>query len=580
MPFIPGENIGPYRLMEQLGQGGMATVFKAYHSALDRYVAIKVLHVAFQDDPNFLARFQREARVVARLDHQNIVPIYDYSEYESRPYLVMKYVDGETLKARLSRGKLSQSEIERVVEAVGAALAYAHKQNILHRDVKPSNVLLTEDGQIYLADFGLARMAQTSETSLTADRMVGTPQYMSPEQAQAKPDLDARSDIYSFGVMLYEMLVGRVPFNADTPFAVIHDHIYTPLPLPRTVNPDIPEQVERVLLKALAKDPDDRFDQVDQMVKAFGSALRGEYLPTGDFFLLEYAENTLVTVSEEETLVPTGAENLVSASAEASGKAGTDKAPKAQKRSRIFWIVGGLAGLLVIGLLAMMLVNRMQDRNPDEENSLVSVEENMVLDEPAAANPEEDAGRAETALEESIVAWRTGDLDVAIDSLKKMVIFAGRDRDFYLGAYQQMMDRGAWLLIAISIYDTDRPLVLNILTENSEAMHEVLYYAAEDPMARDFFMRHKDHPMFVVANARFELYNGDPFVAKEKLGEVLSTPRLLEKFPEADLLEVEIFAVMEDYVRARQELGNLLENNDLPQWIRDNGIIIGEEINF
>ena len=160
MPFVIGENIGPYRLVEQLGQGGMATVFKAYHPALDRYVAIKALHPALTGEPNFLARFQREAQVVARLEHPNIVPVYDYSEYEGRPYLVMKFIEGETLKARLKRGPLDKSELARVVESVGAALSYAHAQGVLHRDVKPSNVLLATDGRIYLADFGLARMAE------------------------------------------------------------------------------------------------------------------------------------------------------------------------------------------------------------------------------------------------------------------------------------------------------------------------------------------------------------------------------------------------------------------------------------
>ena len=160
MSFNPGEQVGPYRIMEQLGQGGMATVYKAYHPALDRYVAIKVLHQAFLEDPTFHARFQREARVVAKLEHPNIVPIHDYAEHEKRPYLVMKFIEGETLKARLQSGPLSPDEIERIIEAVGAALHYAHKQGILHRDIKPSNVILSKDGQIYLADFGLARIAQ------------------------------------------------------------------------------------------------------------------------------------------------------------------------------------------------------------------------------------------------------------------------------------------------------------------------------------------------------------------------------------------------------------------------------------
>lgn len=273
MPFAIGETVGPYRIVEKLGQGGMATVFKAYHPALDRYVAIKVLHPAFQEDPHFLARFQREARIVAKLDHPNIVPIFDFSEHRGHPYLVMRFVEGETLKARLAKGPLSLEEVWRVVRAVGDALSYAHRQGILHRDIKPSNIILTPDGHVYLTDFGLARMAQAGESTLSRDMMVGTPQYISPEQAKGETDLDVRTDIYSLGVVLYELLVGRVPFQADTPYAVIHDHIFSPLPLPRSINPDLPEPLERVLLKALAKDPDDRFQSVGEMVRAFEEAL-------------------------------------------------------------------------------------------------------------------------------------------------------------------------------------------------------------------------------------------------------------------------------------------------------------------
>ena len=269
MTFTTGASVGPYRILEQLGQGGMATVYKAYHASLDRYVAIKVLHQAFLEDPSFLARFQREARLVARLEHPNIVPIYDYAEHEGQPYLVMKYIDGETLKARLQRGRLTPDELERIIDQVGAGLAYAHKQGILHRDIKPSNVILASDGNIYLADFGLARIAQAGESTLTSDMVLGTPQYISPEQALGKKDLDEGTDIYSFGVMLYEMTTGRVPFSADTPFSVIHDHIYTPLPLPTSINPNLSADVERVLLKSLSKEREDRYADVPAFVEDF-----------------------------------------------------------------------------------------------------------------------------------------------------------------------------------------------------------------------------------------------------------------------------------------------------------------------
>jgi serine/threonine protein kinase/Tfp pilus assembly protein PilF len=279
MTFANGENVGTYRIVEKLGQGGMATVYKAYHPALDRYVAIKVMHPAFMEDPNFLARFQREARIVAKLDHPHIIPIYDFAEHNGHPYLVMRFVEGETLKARIEsarsteRGPLEPQEIMRIVQAVGEALTYAHGQGVLHRDIKPSNILLTPDGGVYLTDFGLARMAEAGESTLSRDMMVGTPQYISPEQAKGIRKLDARTDVYSLGVVLYELLVGRAPFTADTPYAIIHDHIFTPLPMPREINPDLPEPIERVLLKALAKEPNDRFQSVEELITALEAAL-------------------------------------------------------------------------------------------------------------------------------------------------------------------------------------------------------------------------------------------------------------------------------------------------------------------
>ncbi|NWF67911.1 MAG: protein kinase [Chloroflexi bacterium] len=268
-----GQNLGPYRILEQLGAGGMASVFKAYHARLDRYVAIKVMHQSFMEDPTFHARFEREAQIVARLEHPNIVPIFDFSEHERQPYLVMKYVEGRTLKTLMSAGALPMGEITRIMTAIADALTYAHKQGVLHRDIKPSNIIIAPDGTPYLTDFGLARIAQAGASTMSADVMLGTPQYISPEQAKGVKELDARTDVYSFGVVLYEMVCGRVPFNADTPYATVHDHIYSPLPLPSKINPDIAPAVETVLLKALAKDPQDRYNTPTELMAAFREAV-------------------------------------------------------------------------------------------------------------------------------------------------------------------------------------------------------------------------------------------------------------------------------------------------------------------
>jgi tetratricopeptide (TPR) repeat protein len=304
----------------------MATVFKAYHPALDRYVAIKVLHPAFKEDPNFLARFQREARIVAKLEHSHIVPVYDFSEHKDMAYLVMRYVEGETLKVHLTGEPLAPERTLEILKSVAKALAYAHEQGVLHRDIKPSNVMLTPEGGIFLTDFGLARMAQSGESTLSQDMMIGTPQYMSPEQAKGE-EVDERTDIYSLGVVLFEMLTGRVPFSADTPYAVVHDHIYTPLPLPTTIKPDISPALERVLLKALAKEKDDRYQKVTELALAFEDAV------------VEVASGITPAPEEEKALEPATVPSTVVETKPA--------APEARPSRRRWLIIGGAAAALL-----------------------------------------------------------------------------------------------------------------------------------------------------------------------------------------------------------------------------------------
>ena len=275
MAFVEGQLLGPYRIVSRLGQGGMATVYKGYHERLNRTVAIKAVHQAFVQDPTSLARFEREAQIVARLEHPHIVPIYDYAEHEGQPYLVMKHIDGLTLKALLSQGRLSLDAVVGLMTAIAGALDYAHTQGVLHRDIKPSNILIGRDGTPYITDFGLARIAHAAESTLSENMLLGTPQYISPEQAKGTGDLTPQADIYSLAIVLYELVVGRVPFNADTPYATIHDHIYTPIPAPRALNPSVSPAVEAVLLKALAKEPADRYPTAIAMVDAFREATAG-----------------------------------------------------------------------------------------------------------------------------------------------------------------------------------------------------------------------------------------------------------------------------------------------------------------
>ena len=260
MGLQAGQQLGQYTIEDQIGHGGMATVYRAHHPTLDRRVALKIMHTTFLQDEAFRSRFEREARIVARLEHPNIVPVFDSTEHEDRPYLVMKLIEGKTLKQQLIKQPLSLQAMIELMSPIASALDYAHSKGVLHRDIKPSNILIEADTDTpYLTDFGLARIARLGESTISHDMMLGTPFYISPEQAKGERDLTTQADLYSLGIVLYEMITGRVPFHGDTPYAIVYDHIHTPPPPPSSINPDLPPTVDAIFAKALAKDAHDRY---------------------------------------------------------------------------------------------------------------------------------------------------------------------------------------------------------------------------------------------------------------------------------------------------------------------------------
>jgi serine/threonine protein kinase len=271
---LVGETLDHYRLVEEVGAGGMAMVYRAIDLRSSREVALKILSPAIGAERRFVQRFRREAEILhRRLKHRHIVPVLGYGEVRGITFLAMPFVRGGTLHDRIATGAATLEGSQRWVAQVAAALDFAHKQGVIHRDVKPSNVMINLDGDALLADFGLARLVEGTGT-LTGSMLMGTPAFVSPEQGRGAR-LDGRSDQYSLGIILYQIATGRLPFDADTPMATVLMHIQEPVPRPRSFNPDLSPAVEAVILKSLEKDPARRFPTVKALSDAYQAAIAG-----------------------------------------------------------------------------------------------------------------------------------------------------------------------------------------------------------------------------------------------------------------------------------------------------------------
>src|SRR5271157_3345117 len=254
-----------YELTHLIARGGMAQVYRARDRLLDRPVALKVLFPELSVDRAFVERFRREAQAAANLSHPNIVPVFDWGEDGGTYFIVMEFIDGRPLSAVLrGSGPLAPVRTADIGAHVAAALAYAHRHGVIHRDVKPGNVLITDDGEVKVTDFGIARAVNTEESLTQTGAVMGTATYFSPEQAEGI-GVDSRSDIYSLGVVLFEMVAGRPPFLGDTPVAVASKHVRDQPPLPHELNPAVPMPLEAVVMKAMAKSPDQRYPTAEEL---------------------------------------------------------------------------------------------------------------------------------------------------------------------------------------------------------------------------------------------------------------------------------------------------------------------------
>lgn len=281
MQSLIGQTLGQYKIIEQIGEGGMATVFKAHQPGLNRDVALKILPPYVAEKEGFTERFTREAQAIGNLHHPNILPVYDSGQDKGYGYIAMRYVPQATTLAGLMKNPLEMQQVVELTRQIAAALEHAHRAGIVHRDIKPTNILMDNDW-VLLSDFGLAKMMETPSELTGSGVGIGTPSYMSPEQARGG-QVDHRTDIYSLGIIVFEMLTGQVPHKAETPLATVVKRINEPLPPPRSLNPNIPENVERILLKALAVEPADRFDSADAFAQSLKDAFDSAATEAGVF---------------------------------------------------------------------------------------------------------------------------------------------------------------------------------------------------------------------------------------------------------------------------------------------------------
>jgi serine/threonine-protein kinase len=384
--------VGRYEIREELGRGGMAVVYRAFDPHFKREVALKVMAGELLEDARLRARFEREAQTIAAMEHPAIVPVYDFGEDDGHLFLVMRLMTGETLADRLRQGPLPVAECASLLERIGSALDRAHSQGVIHRDIKPSNILFDQYGDPYLADFGIARVTESSAT-LTGESVIGTPAYMSPEQVYGDRPVDGRSDIYSLGVVCYEMLTGRQPFKDDTPARVMMKHVMAPTPSLRAANPHLPADVEAVVTRAMAKESDARFATAGELARAMRAAATTAKAARP-------IREPPATVAQE-VAAPSMATQESTATEMAGAIAGektvVTPAPgsRAQKgRSRRALLLGALALvlLLVVAGTGALLANRLL---PGSEASAGDMETAATADEAeAVANGGEDAQEA------------------------------------------------------------------------------------------------------------------------------------------------------------------------------------------
>jgi serine/threonine protein kinase len=402
MKGIEGLTLGRYELKRLIAHGGMAEVYLAYDRRVRRQVAIKVL---YGRDESFVRRFEREARAVGALSHAHILPLYDFGEQRPWYYLVMPYIEGGTLRDYLhKKQRLTLLEAASFVDQIAGALQHAHDSGVIHRDVKPSNILLCPDGYAYLADFGLAKAMIGAEALTSIGAIVGTPEYTAPEQSNGINDY--RSDIYSLGVILYQMLTGQVPFTAESPVAVSLKHIQMEPTPPSHINSDIPQSIEAVILKALAKDPDARYQQAQELSTAYWKALHHEQLWTTDKLP---AQVLLETSLSKENHAEEKRQNIIAISEKAPLPSMPGKTPLRLNRTSLLALICLMLAVAVVPLsLGWQAAHTANIRPTQSAQQVVTQQEDSTMTATAMAQATSQAQLQATLAAQSQVQATAG----------------------------------------------------------------------------------------------------------------------------------------------------------------------------